>query len=90
MSRAGAAPARDRATMAGSDGRSDRGVRQDRGREPADHRRIRVLIVDDHELYRRGLQIVLGVEDGIEVVGEAADGVEAVDRAEELAARRRR
>ena len=44
---------------------------------------IRVLIVDDHALYRRGLQTVLATEDGIEVVGEAADGVEAVDQAEE-------
>jgi two-component system NarL family response regulator len=45
---------------------------------------IRVLIVDDHALYRRGLQTVLSTEDGIEVVGEAADGVEAVDQAEEI------
>jgi len=44
---------------------------------------IRVLIVDDHALYRRGLQTVLSTEDGIEVVGEAADGAEAVDVAEE-------
>jgi DNA-binding NarL/FixJ family response regulator len=44
---------------------------------------IRVLIVDDHALYRRGLQTVLATEEGIEVVGEAADGVEAVDQAEE-------
>jgi len=44
---------------------------------------IRVLIVDDHALYRRGLLTVLEVEDGIEVVGEAADGIEAVDQAEE-------
>lgn len=44
---------------------------------------IRVLIVDDHALYRRGLQTVLATEDGIEVVGEAADGVEAVEQAEE-------
>ncbi len=44
---------------------------------------IRVLIVDDHSLYRRGLQTVLDTEDGIEVVGEAADGIEAVDQAEE-------
>ncbi|NUQ31798.1 MAG: response regulator transcription factor, partial [Dermatophilaceae bacterium] len=42
-----------------------------------------VLIVDDHALYRRGLQTVLDTEDGIEIVGEAADGVEAVDQAEE-------
>ena len=44
---------------------------------------IRVLIVDDHALYRRGLLTVLDTEDGIEVVGEAADGIEAVDQAEE-------
>ena len=44
---------------------------------------IRVLIVDDHALYRRGLQTVLETEDGIDVVGEAADGNEAVDLAEE-------
>jgi DNA-binding NarL/FixJ family response regulator len=44
---------------------------------------IRVLIVDDHAVYRRGLQTVLATEEGIEVVGEAADGVEAVERAEE-------
>nr|WP_223128277.1 response regulator transcription factor [Terrabacter sp. MAHUQ-38] len=44
---------------------------------------IRVLIVDDHALYRRGLQTVLAIEDGIEVVAEAADGVEAVERAEQ-------
>jgi len=44
---------------------------------------IRVLIVDDHALYRRGLRTVLAIEDGIEVVAEAADGVEAVDRAEQ-------
>lgn len=49
--------------------------------QPAEH--IRVLIVDDHALYRRGLQTVLATEEGIEVVGEAADGVEAVERAEE-------
>jgi two-component system NarL family response regulator len=40
---------------------------------------IRVLIVDDHALFRRGLEMVLGTEDGIEVVGEASDGQEAVD-----------
>lgn len=42
---------------------------------------IRVLVVDDHALFRRGLQMVLEQEPDIEVVGEAADGAEAVDRA---------
>jgi DNA-binding NarL/FixJ family response regulator len=39
---------------------------------------IRVLLVDDQILMRRGLRKLLEVEDGIEVVGEAADGVEAL------------
>jgi two-component system NarL family response regulator len=37
---------------------------------------VRVLVVDDHELFRRGLTMLLGVENGIEVVGEASDGAE--------------
>ncbi|GAB2983499.1 response regulator [Nocardioides montaniterrae] len=36
---------------------------------------VRVLVVDDQELFRRGLTMLLGVEPGIEVVGEAGDGV---------------
>jgi DNA-binding NarL/FixJ family response regulator len=48
-------------------------------------RRIRVVIVDDHALFRRGLDRVLSDEPDIEVVGEAADGVDAVTRARELA-----
>jgi DNA-binding NarL/FixJ family response regulator len=46
---------------------------------------IRVLIADDQALFRRGLHVVLGVEDGIEIVAEADNGEEAVARAEELA-----
>ncbi len=42
---------------------------------------IRVLIVDDHALFRRGLQMVLAEEAGIELVGEASDGAEAVEKA---------
>ncbi|MEU6556773.1 response regulator transcription factor [Streptomyces sp. NPDC046915] len=45
---------------------------------------IRVLLVDDHQVVRRGLRTFLEVQDDIEVVGEAADGAEGVDRAEEL------
>ena len=37
---------------------------------------IRVLVVDDQELFRRGMTMLLGVEPGIEVIGEAGDGVE--------------
>ena len=45
---------------------------------------LRVLIVDDHALFRRGLQMVLASEPDIEVVGEASDGAEAVERAKAL------
>jgi DNA-binding NarL/FixJ family response regulator len=49
-----------------------------RRREP-----IRTLIVDDHALFRRGLEIVLVTEPDIEVVGEASDGAEALEKAAE-------
>jgi DNA-binding NarL/FixJ family response regulator len=45
---------------------------------------IRVLLVDDHAMVRRGMRDFLELHDDIEVVGEAADGGEAVERAEEL------
>ena len=54
-------------------------LRPARGNDP-----IRVLVVDDHALFRRGLEMVLAQEDDIEVVGEAGDAVAAVDRASEL------
>ncbi|GAA3689104.1 LuxR family two component transcriptional regulator [Lentzea atacamensis] len=38
----------------------------------------RVVIADDHPVFRRGLKALLDGEDGLEVVGEAADGAEAV------------
>jgi DNA-binding NarL/FixJ family response regulator len=44
------------------------------GREP-----VRVVVVDDQELARRGLVMLISTEDDIEVVGEAADGVTAVE-----------
>jgi two-component system NarL family response regulator len=46
---------------------------------------IRVLICDDHALFRRGLIMVLESEDGIEVVAEAEDGEEAIRKAEDAA-----
>ncbi len=42
---------------------------------------IRVLVVDDQELFRRGITMLLSAEDGIEVVGEAGDGVEGTQLA---------
>ncbi|GAA2736243.1 response regulator transcription factor [Pedococcus aerophilus] len=46
--------------------------------------RLRVLIVDDHQLVRSGFAMILSVEDDLEVVGEAADGAEAVAQARAL------
>jgi DNA-binding NarL/FixJ family response regulator len=45
---------------------------------------IRVLIVDDHAVVREGLRAFLELQDGIEVVGEAADGEAAIDAAQQL------
>ena len=38
---------------------------------------IRVLLVDDHAVVREGLRAFLQLQDGFEIVGEAADGEEA-------------
>jgi DNA-binding NarL/FixJ family response regulator len=46
--------------------------------------RIRVLIVDDHEVVRRGLRGFLELQDDMEVVGEAADGAIAIAQADAL------
>ena len=42
-----------------------------------------MLIVDDHPVVRRGLRVLLEVQDGIEVVGEAGDGATALALAAE-------
>jgi len=45
---------------------------------------IRVLLVDDHAVVREGLRAFLELQEGIEVVGEAADGAEGLAEAERL------
>jgi DNA-binding NarL/FixJ family response regulator len=45
---------------------------------------IRVLIVDDHALFRRGLEMVLEQEEDVDVLGEASDGHEAIEKAQAL------
>ncbi|WP_214326813.1 response regulator [Nonomuraea sediminis] len=46
---------------------------------------LRVLIVDDQDLFRAGFAMILGAQPDIEVVGEAGDGADAVAAAVELA-----
>ena len=45
---------------------------------------VKVLVVDDHSLFRHGITSTLTAQEGIEVVGEAADGLTAIEKAKEL------
>lgn len=45
---------------------------------------VRILVADDHTLFRQGLRRVLQEQPGWEVVAEASDGAEAVSRTVEL------
>nr|WP_019146318.1 response regulator transcription factor [Aeromicrobium massiliense] len=46
---------------------------------------VRILLADDHDLVRAGFSMILEVEDGLEVVGEAREGAEAVRQVAALA-----
>ncbi len=46
--------------------------------------RTRILIVDDHEIFRRGLRSLLESRPEIEICGEATNGIEAVEKAKEI------
>lgn len=46
---------------------------------------VRILLVDDHNLFRSGVKALLQRQTGFEVVGEAADGLEGIKRAKQLA-----
>lgn len=54
------------------------------GDDPPGKAPIRVLIADDHPVVRQGLRTFLGIQDDIDVVGEAEDGTSAVTLAESL------
>ena len=41
---------------------------------------LRIVVADDHPLFRKGMVAMLSAEPGLEIVGEAVTGVEAVER----------
>lgn len=69
--------------MTGSEGADEPVADQEVG--PRRDQPIRVMIADDHALFRQALKTVLDDEPDLELVGEANDGEEAVRMAEELA-----
>lgn len=46
--------------------------------------KIRILLADDHMLFRQGVKTLLAAESDMEIVGEASNGTEAVERAAQL------
>ena len=55
---------------------------QDNNQDSNDH--IKVLLVDDHTVVRQGLRMVLSLEPGLEIIGEAGNGQEALDAVPKL------
>ena len=45
---------------------------------------IRIVVVDDHDVVRRGLAILIRAFDDLDLIGSAANGIEAMDLAEKL------
>lgn len=48
-------------------------------------KKIRIVLVDDHEVVRRGLFLLLNLEADMEVIGEAASGLQAIEQVKALA-----
>ncbi|GMK38253.1 response regulator transcription factor [Paenibacillus sp. PR3] len=46
---------------------------------PGDKKRIKLLIADDHQLFREGLKRILNMEDDIEVIGECYNGIQVLE-----------
>jgi len=46
--------------------------------------RVRILLADDHDLFREGLAGIIATQPDMQVVGEAGDGLEAIIKAREL------
>jgi DNA-binding NarL/FixJ family response regulator len=60
--------------------RADGGLRASEGKPMM----TRVLLVDDHKMFRDGLRVLINAEAGMEVVGEAVDGREAIEMARKV------
>jgi len=45
---------------------------------------LRILLVDDHVLFRKGLAALLGLRPSVKIVGEAGDGLQAIELARQL------
>jgi two-component system response regulator DesR len=48
------------------------------------HRSIRIMLVEDNDVFRQALELLLGLQDGLEVVGAVAEGTAVVDACREL------
>ncbi len=46
--------------------------------------KIKLMIADDHKLFREGIKALLAVTDDIEIIGEAEDGEAALKKSREL------
>ena len=53
-------------------------------KEKPNQTKLRVLVADDHPVFRKGLILAVGAERSIEIVGEAGDGNQALRLSEEL------
>ena len=43
-----------------------------------------LVLVDDHPMFRKGLRLMIGLEEDLKVIGEANDGLEAIEQVREL------
>ncbi len=46
--------------------------------------KVKIAVVDDHQLFREGLKRIINMEDDLEVVGECGDGAQAVELCQQL------